>query len=120
MAAHVIPAQMTGSGWRAVVDEQVVPGFGRDLFVSQRSSIDDADLKNRQTGGYAGFSVADYNTKNAKVNLLVKSPQGSLVSTTVSVRWSGGDWKVEPRTDGGLHSKVTATGGPGGFVQWEV
>jgi hypothetical protein len=120
MAAHVIPAQMTGPDWRVVVDEQVVPGFGRDLFVSQRSSIDDTQLKTRQAGSYAGFAVGDYDKESATVKMLVKSPQGSFVSTTVSVRWSGGDWKVEPRTDGGLHSKVTTAGGPDGFVQWMV
>ncbi|MEU6602919.1 hypothetical protein [Streptomyces flaveolus] len=120
MAAHIIPAQMTGPDWRSVIDEQVVAGFGRNLFVSQRSSLADTSLKTRQSGRYMGFAVEDYDKDSAKVNVLIKSPQGSFITTTVSVRWSNGDWKVEPGNDGGLHSTVTAVGGPDGFVQWEV
>ncbi|MEU3855227.1 hypothetical protein [Streptomyces sp. NPDC029554] len=120
LAAHVIPAQMTGPDWRAVVEEQVQPGLGRDLFLSQRSSIDDSQLTSRQTGSFAGFAVRDYDDKSATVNVLIKSPQGAFVSTMVQLRWSSGDWKVEPGSDGGLHSKVTTAGGTDGFVQWEA
>ncbi|NJP14551.1 hypothetical protein HCJ95_09645 [Streptomyces thermoviolaceus subsp. thermoviolaceus] len=120
MAAHVIPAQMTGPAWREVVDEQVVAGFGRNLFVSQRSSLDDAELESQPTGSYAGFTLEDYDKDSADVGILVKNAQGGLLSSTIRLRWSGGDWKVVPGSDGGLHSQVSAADGTDGYIQWGV
>ncbi|MCW7944316.1 hypothetical protein AAW14_20360 [Streptomyces hygroscopicus] len=120
MAAHVIPAQMSGPNWRTVAEEQVVAGFGRDMFASQRASIPEASVKERETGRYAGFSLADYSRDKATVVLLINTVQGGFNTTSLSVRWSGGDWKIEPGTDGGLHSTVSPVSGADGFVRWEV
>ncbi|MEV0185807.1 hypothetical protein AB0I54_42060 [Streptomyces sp. NPDC050625] len=119
MAAHVIPAQMSGTSWRVIVEEQVVAGFGRDMFTSQRASIPQISVKARETGSYAGFSLADYSRDKATVILLVKTGQGGLNTTSVAVRWSGGDWKIEPETGGGLHSTVSPVSRADGFVRWE-
>ncbi|MFJ3674024.1 hypothetical protein ACIPSE_47075 [Streptomyces sp. NPDC090106] len=120
LAAHVVPAQMTSSNWREVTRDQVVAGFGRDLFVSQRGSLSDARLRTRENGSYAGFLVAEYSAGAATVDVLIKSPDGPYFSTSVRLLWSGGDWKVRPANDGGLHTELTSAGGTDGYVLWKV
>ncbi|QXE39158.1 hypothetical protein KQY30_15305 [Streptomyces sp. GMY02] len=120
LAAHVIPAQMTSPDWRAVTRDQVVAGFGRDLFVSQRASISDARLKTRKNGTYAGFLLAEYSPAAATVDVLIKSPDGPYFSTSVRLLWSGGDWKVQPANDGGLHTELSSVSGTDGYTLWEV
>ncbi|MFD5065018.1 hypothetical protein [Streptomyces sp. NPDC058394] len=120
LAAHVIPAQMTSPDWQAVTRDQVVAGFGRDLFVSQRGSLSDTRLKVRKNGSYVGFLLAEYSSDAATVDQLIKSPDGAYFSTSVRLRWSGGDWKVLPANDGGLHTELTAAGGTEGYVLWKV
>ncbi|WP_329352965.1 hypothetical protein OG226_49490 [Streptomyces sp. NBC_01261] len=120
LAAHVIPAQMTSTGWRAVARDQVVAGFGRDLFVSQRDSLSDARLKTHKNGTYAGFLLADYSPDAATVDELIRSPEGPYYSTSVRLEWSGGDWKIKPANDGGLHTELSSESGTDGFVLWKV
>lgn len=119
MAAHVIPAQMTSPNWRTVAGQQIVSGFGRDLFVSQRGSISQADMQTRKNGTYAGFLFSNYTADSALVEVLIKSPDGRYFHTSVSMIWSGGDWKVKPGSDGGLHSELASVSGPDGYVRWE-
>ncbi|MFI7142485.1 hypothetical protein ACIBQ5_33710 [Streptomyces massasporeus] len=119
MAAHVIPAQMSGPQWRIAAERQVMPGFGRDIFVSQRSSVSDADSSGRKAGTFEGFSISDYNANSARIRLLIKNSRGDRSTTSISLRWNEGDWKVEPLTEGSLYSKVTMADGPDGFILWE-
>ncbi|MGW4088097.1 hypothetical protein ACWEGS_34330 [Streptomyces sp. NPDC004822] len=120
MAAHVIPAQMNADHWRTVVAQQVTPGLGREIFASQRASINQTALKGQATGTYAGFLVSHYDKERASVDLLVKSSQGGLTSSTVNVRWDGGDWKIQPGTDGALHSTARTVRTADGYIPWET
>ncbi|WP_031134227.1 MULTISPECIES: hypothetical protein [Streptomyces] len=135
LAAHIIPSHMSGPDWRTVAQEQVVPGRGRDLFVFKRSTVrDDAPGGGRDTGSgsspdtgsgsssvasYAGFSVPAYSGRAATVELLLKTAQG-YATTSVSLRWSGGDWKVQPSDNGALHTPVKAVQGTNGHLLWGV
>ncbi|MCX4737466.1 hypothetical protein [Streptomyces antibioticus] len=118
LAAHVIPSHMSGSDWRTVTEQQVVAGQGRDMFEFQRATVRDTDAPNgAEVASYAGFSVVSYEDTAAVIRLLLKSTQGYAV-TTVSLRWSGGDWKVRPDDNGSLHSPVSAVQSAGGFTLW--
>lgn len=119
LAAHVIPAQMTSRDWRAATRDQVVAGFGRDLFVSQRATLSDARLGTRENGTYAGFLLAEYSPSAATVDVLIRSPDGPYFSTSVPLLWSGGDWKIKPANDGGLHGELSSVGGTNGFTLWK-
>ncbi|MEV6317817.1 hypothetical protein [Streptomyces sp. NPDC051776] len=118
LAAHTIPVHMSGPDWRPVAREQLVPGKARNTFAAQRSSFADADGAEGQVGSYAGFSLSDYSQQAATVRMLIKFPQGGFGSTSVSVRWSGGDWKVLPRGDGSLHSSLVEAQNNGDFIMW--
>ncbi|CAL9615065.1 hypothetical protein SUDANB108_05739 [Streptomyces sp. enrichment culture] len=135
LAAHIIPSHMSGRDWRTVAQEQVVPGRGRDLFVFKRSTVrDDAPDGGPDTGSgsrpgtgsgtssaasYAGFSVPAYSGTAATVELLLKTSQG-YATTSVALRWSGGDWKVLPSGNGALHTPVKAVQGTNGHLLWGV
>ena len=121
MAAHIIPSQMSGSGWRTISKEQVVAGHGRDLFDFTRATIQDTDDRSSgvEVASYAGFSVTSYTSRAATVRLLIKSDQG-YSATAIVLRWSGGDWKVLPNGDGSLHSSVASVQSTDGFTLWGV
>ncbi|WP_443324992.1 hypothetical protein [Streptomyces sp. 7N604] len=120
MAAHLIPVQMSGDDWRTITEQQVVPGTARDIFSTRRGTVSDSYAKTRAGGSFSGFSVASYSPDSAKVRLLIKGQQGGLMETTVSMRWTDGDWKVEPGSDGSLYSSVTSATAASGFIMWRV
>ncbi|MFJ4922369.1 hypothetical protein [Streptomyces sp. NPDC088725] len=120
LAAHIIPSQMSGSGWRTVTRQQVVDGTGRDMFEFQRATVQDTDSESgTPVASYAGFSVTSYRSTGATVKLLLKSDQG-YAATTIVLRWSGGDWKVVPDDNGALHSPVSVVQSTNGYTLWGV
>ncbi|MEU3192985.1 hypothetical protein ABZ686_20635 [Streptomyces sp. NPDC006992] len=118
MAAHGILTHMGTEDWRTVAEQQIVPGDGRDTFISQRSGLGRPNLDDEDAGVYSGFLVGSYTRDKVQVRLLIKGAGGGLGATTVTMRWSGGDWKVEPQSDGTLFSASESTVSSGGFVRW--
>ncbi|MFJ6464631.1 hypothetical protein ACIQM0_26985 [Streptomyces sp. NPDC091387] len=120
LAAHIIPSQMSGPGWRTVTKRQVVEGNGRKMFEFIRSTVQDTDGESgRAEASYAGFSVTSYKSTAATVKLLLKSDEGSA-ETVIRLRWSGGDWKVVPDANGGMHSPLASVQSTNGFLLWGV
>lgn len=121
LAAHIIPSQMSGSHWRTVTEQQVVAGQGRQMFEFQRATVANTDAQSdgAAVASYAGFSVTSYSESAATVRLLLKSAQG-YAATNISLRWSGGDWKVRPDDNGSLHSPVSSVQSTNGFTFWGV
>lgn len=119
LAATDIPTQMSGTQWRTVTDQQVVAGQGRELFVFQRTAVPDTDGSDTAptTSSYAGFRVTSYTDRAATVGLLIKNDQG-YAKTTVYVRWSGGDWKIQPDESGGLYSQLASEQSAVGYTLW--
>lgn len=118
IAAHVITAQMSNPGWRHIAEQQIVPGFGRKLFISFRSSVTSADAESQSSASYMGFSLVRYQPDEAEIEMLLKDSQGTLSATSISMRWNGGDWKVQPNSDGSLHSTLTPMNNTAGFTLW--
>lgn len=117
LAAHVIPVKLSGDAWRTVAEQQIVPGERRDRFVTRKSAAGAADPESSAVGRFVGFSVTSYAQDSATVRLLLTNPVGGHLSTSVSVRWRDGDWKVALQDDGALYSSVIRTK-PAGFVMW--
>ncbi|MFD8406983.1 hypothetical protein ACFV1G_20150 [Streptomyces anulatus] len=120
LAAHVIPARMSGEDWRTVTEQQVVAGRGRDLFVAQRSTVPPSAANGRTAGSYAGFALSSYSEESAVVQLLIKNGSGSYGTTFVTVAWDGGDWKVRANSNGTLYSSLTTVASNNGFTMWGV
>ncbi|GAB3806230.1 hypothetical protein [Micromonospora zhanjiangensis] len=119
MAANVIPRHMSGAEWRAVTEQQVVPGSGRDVFVALRSSQSDS-TRQFTANSLAGFMLLSYTPDSATVRLLIRQPPAVYGATEYVVDWQGGDWKLRARPDGDLHSEFSAVPDVGGFVLWKV
>lgn len=117
LAAHIIPVRLGSVDWRTVAEQQVVPGTPRDRFVMNRAVEDNASPDEGTVQVFKGFSLASYSHDSAKVELLLANPLGGYLSTSVSVRWRDGDWKVLPRDDGSVTSSVNLAS-PDRFVFW--
>ncbi|MET4927060.1 hypothetical protein P3L51_32690 [Streptomyces sp. PSRA5] len=120
LAAHVIPLQLSGSAWRAVAEQQLVPGEARDRFVIGKVEAGETDPAENTFGRFAGFSLTSYTADSATVRLLLVNPVGGYLSTSVSVRWRDGDWKVAPQNEGSPYSSTTRQARPDGFAAWGV
>jgi hypothetical protein len=119
LAAHVIPVQLSGVSWRIVAEQQIVPGKSRDSFVTSKAEAEETNPRENAVGRFTGFSVESYTDDSATVRLLVTNPMGGYLSTSVSVRWRDGDWKVALLDDGSLYSSVKQAT-PNGFIMWEA
>ncbi|MFE9685397.1 hypothetical protein [Streptomyces sp. NPDC006285] len=118
LAAHVIPVQLSGAAWRSAAEQQVVPGEPRDKFVAGMAKKEvTTDLDKGPAGRFVGFSLPSYSADSATVRLLLTNPAGGYLSTSVSVRWRDGDWKVAPHDDGSLYS-IVQQAKPGDFAAW--
>lgn len=92
-----------GDGWRHVTDRQVLPGIGRDAYVQARAQISDDSLDPAEIAQFRGFRFVTYSPDVAVIQLASSTGDGaSLVGTTATVRWSGGDWKLELQPNGGV------------------
>lgn len=118
MAAHSILSHMSTPDWRTVAEQQIVAGEGRDTFISQRSRLGQSDLTTDDAGVYSGFFVGSYTKEKVQVRLLIKGTGGGLGATSVAMRWSGGDWKVEPQSNGALFTSSDSSVNSGGFIRW--
>jgi hypothetical protein len=122
MAAQVIPAHLGTADWRTVAQLQILPGHNRDDYEVIRSTIPQSDLDSEVSGSYQGFALASYSPKAATVRVLIRGADGTDGTASVSLAWSGGDWKLVAGSDGSLHSDLTSVLGSGtaGFVTWGV
>jgi hypothetical protein len=123
LAAHVIPAQMSGADWRKAAELQLAPGRPRDVFIRLRGTVPDRPVRQGTAGSFVGFAVVEYTPDAATVQLLIQSAQsagtgGGYVSTEIALRWTGGDWKVLPRNDGTLYTPMNAQTQAAGYVMW--
>jgi hypothetical protein len=105
-------------GWRDVVARQVLPGPGRDAYVRLRASVDDA----ASPGGHgqpAGFRVVAFTPDVAVVQEAIRFPQsGVLQVTSTTLRWVGGDWRLQLQPDGSTSPTAQQVPDLDGFVVW--
>ncbi|GAB1639711.1 hypothetical protein [Krasilnikovia sp. MM14-A1259] len=117
LAATVIPRQLSGPRWRAVVAQQVVAGNPRDMFAAMRASIPDTPPQ-YIARTVAGFLLQDYSPDLATVRLLIKDGQGHFSRVDYTMAFAGGDWKIQPLSGGDLYSAESPVPDPAGFVMW--
>ncbi|MDP9793428.1 hypothetical protein J2S43_001940 [Catenuloplanes nepalensis] len=117
MAAHVIPRQLSGGDWRAVVERQVAPGPGREIFVAMRSSLDDAPAAHTAVT-VAGFALSVYTAERATVRVLVRLAGFGDAAADYRLAWSDGDWQVVPSSAGELYTPPAPVTTTAGFILW--
>jgi hypothetical protein len=108
-----------GEGWREVADRQVLPGVGRDVFVAARAQVDDLEVPPGTYGQLAGFRMVTFTPDVAVISFVSRfSLTGQLQATTTTVKWTGGDWRLELQPDGGSSPTAQTVPDLDGFVVW--
>ncbi len=91
---------------------------GRDAFARNRVGID-PHAPPGTYGQIAGFRIVTFTPQVAVVQLVSRFPtSGVLQVTTTTVRWSGGDWRLQLQPDGGTSPTAQAVPTLDGFVVW--
>ena len=105
-------------GWRRVVDEQVVPGPGREVFISNRAKVTTTTAQPGTYGQVAGFRFVTYSPDVAVIQVVSRFADGTLQVATVTVRWLGADWRLELQADGGASPTLQSVDNLSGFIPW--
>jgi len=108
-----------GEGWRQVVDRQVLPGPGREAFITARAGVE-ADDPPGTYGQIAGFRVLTFTPDVAVVQLVSRFALsgGRLQVSTATVKWVDGDWRLELQPDGAASPTAHPAVSLDGFVVW--
>jgi hypothetical protein len=109
-----------GDGWREVLERQVLPGTGRDVFARGRATVE-ADDPPGTYGQPAGFRFVAFTPDVASIQLVTRFPMtGNLQVVTVTVKWAASDWRLELQPDGGSSPTAQAVADLDGFVVWGI
>ena len=109
-----------GEGWREVLDRQVLPGVGREVFARNRAGVDTDDPPGTY-GQIAGFRFAAHTPEVASIQLVSRFPATwNLQVVALTVHWSGGDWHLQLQPDGGSRPTAQAIADLDGFVVWGI
>lgn len=121
IAAVQIPARellSPGDSWRQVVEQQVIPGAGRDRFIQLRSQVTSDGTPDPRLSQVAGFRFVTYTPDLAVIQFASKSGTGHMQVTTTTMEWSGNDWKLVLQPDGSESPTVQAVSDLTGMVAW--
>lgn len=101
-------------GWKPVLEQQALPGPGRDALASKLS----ADSSPSGSAQIVGFHFVTYSSDVAVIQVAVRAPSGGMATGTTTVRWSEGDWKLEVQPDGSTSTSTQALTSLYNFVPW--
>lgn len=105
--------------WRASLTAMVAPGPGREAFARSRSSV--SHPQPDPPGTYnqlAGFNFLSYTPTDAVIQLVSKTPGGTLQVVPEHLAWLENDWKLVLAPDGGEASSAQRLESLDGFVPW--
>ena len=107
-----------GKGWREVVERQVLPGVGREVYTRLRTGVLLDDPPGTY-GQFAGFRVVAFTPDVTVVQLVSRfALTGALQVSTATVKWARGDWRLELQPDGGVSPSLQLIEDLDGFVVW--
>ena len=121
MAAHSITDHLSYDGWRKVVEQQVVPGTGRDALIASRSQEADKSPRARRTPAATPASLSCRTTRRRDRDGPGPWHGRRRLRLRLGNRgWHDGDWKLAPDPDGTIYTGVAQVSGTDGFVTWEA
>jgi hypothetical protein len=100
-----------------IVEAQVMPGPGKQAFLAAAAgsaAIGDGKVDSQITG----FQFDDYTPDSAVVTLVTQFTAGGYLSSTYTVDWSGGDWKLQLQPSGQETTSSADITNMTGFVPW--
>lgn len=113
-----IPLGPNGA-WEKTVAAQVVPGPARDagLAASKDRNIAPGTVP-YAINQIVGYRIATYTPDVALVELVARIPTGQLQSSTSTVRWMGGDWKLQLTPASRVGTDPVPVPSLAGYVPW--
>lgn len=125
VASIQIAAHLTLSGnvsWEDVANAQLVPGPGRDAFISQARiaiAASPPGLPGHAPNQVAAYKFLDYSPTATVLAIVLRSDSGALLVTHVSLAWDGGDWKVVVQQDGSMGPPAAAVPSIAGYTEFQ-
>jgi hypothetical protein len=116
-AVQIAVRYALAANWQAVIAEQVMPGTGRNVYAAQRSATN-FTIQAGEFGQIAGFQFVTYTNPLAVVQIVVQLPSGEMQATTMTVQWSGSDWRLQLQPDGSPGPNVQQVASLTGFIPW--
>lgn len=118
-SVQITGRQLSADDWESIVERQCV-GDGVDYYLTKRRQIEQEEgsqaLSADQHGQVAGFKFITYDENTAVIDLAWRDKNGGLGAGSVTMRWSGGDWKNEitktPAAPGGAINSLA------GYIAW--
>jgi hypothetical protein len=118
MAAYGIFSTLAGPGWRAVAEQEVAPGPGRQAFIDAGLSQSYQPLSSQDAAQPAGFTVVSYTPAQATIETLSDSGNGLFQTEQLTVTWQDGDWKLVLTPQGTVGPDPQVVSSDSGFVLW--
>ena len=104
------------AGLRQVAQEQLVAGPGKTAYLNLIASLKDNTPPPGGYTQYVGFRYIAYSPELAVVSLATRGRSGRIQVGTDTLRWTGGDWKLELPASGLQQPQVVPD--TTGYVPW--
>lgn len=117
-AAQIGTRAQLSPQWREVDLAQVLPGPGRDRLMTELAQVASFAPPEGGYGQFAGFEFQSYDPTEATIEFVSRFRSGAMQVTAETVRWSGGDWKLQLQPDGGTSATAQPVTDLTGFVPW--
>jgi hypothetical protein len=118
MAAYGIFGTLAGPGWRAVAEQEIAPGRGRQAFIDAGLNQSYRPLSSQEAAQPAGFTVVSYTAAQATIETLSDSGNGLFQTEQLTVTWQDGDWKLVLTPQGTVGPDPQVVSSDSGFVLW--
>lgn len=104
---------------RKVLDTQTVRGAGYDVAAAAIATRNIAPgTVPYAINQIAAYRVVAYSPASASIELVAQSKTGILASTTTTLEWVGGDWKLQLTATGATGSDPVPVTSLAGYVPW--
>ena len=115
-AAQISTRALLAEDWRAVVAAGVVADGGARAYAADRARVSVGPATAGDFGQIAAFQFASYTSGQASIQLVARFPNGALQAVTYTVRWSGGDWKLQLLPNGAMSANAQVLPNLIGFI----
>lgn len=112
-----VRGMLAGDDWRKVVDAEIAPGPGRDVWRQMRATLH-GPVSIPDPMQFAGFKFVTYSSDLAVINVATQAANGDLQMTTETMVWQGGDWKLMLQADGSDSPTQTPLTSLDSFAPW--
>lgn len=104
---------------RKVLDTQTVRGAGYDVAAAAIATRNIAPgTVPYAINQIAAYRVVAYSPSSASIELVAQSKTGTMASSTTTVEWVGGDWKLQLTATGATGSDPVPVTSLAGYVPW--